>query len=101
MTITNSNLSILLFASVAASSTITSLSYDVNPMYNPSIAGTYHVEKEISDRVNLFNSSEYYFYEEKEKIDVILDFAHRLIDKSKDIDNEFVEIVNEYFWDLI
>lgn len=40
-------------------------------------------------------------YAEKEKLDTVLDFAQKLISDSKNIDAEFVEIVNEHFWDLI
>ncbi len=38
---------------------------------------------------------------ELEKIDIIVSFSKNVIENSKDIDSEFVEIVNNNFWDLI
>jgi hypothetical protein len=36
-----------------------------------------------------------------EDIEILIDFVKFLIDNSKDIDPEFVDIVNNNFWDLI
>jgi len=36
-----------------------------------------------------------------EDIQIITDFVEILIDNSKDIDPEFVNIVNDNFWNLI
>ncbi len=38
---------------------------------------------------------------EEKKIQTILKFAENLISNSQDMDGEFVDIVNENFWDLI
>ena len=103
MTTTNSTL-ILLFASVAASSTVTPLRYDTNPIYYPTEAGSYNVIREITewDNINAYGLSQFDILKAQDtKVDTILEFAQKLINDSKDIDSEFVEIVNEHFWDLI
>jgi hypothetical protein len=104
MITTNSNLGILLCASVAASATVTQLPYDTNPVNNPYDIGSFNVKKEISewDRTNMTTFSQSDLpYAERQKLDTVLDFAQKLISDSTDIDSEFVEIVNEHFWDLI
>ena len=40
-------------------------------------------------------------YEEQSRINVILDFASKLIENSKDIDPMFAKIAKDSFWDLI
>lgn len=35
------------------------------------------------------------------KIEMIIEFSKKVIENSNDIDSEFVEIVNNKFWDLI
>lgn len=103
MTTTNSTF-LLLFASVAASSTVTPLLYDANPIYHPTEAGNYNVNREITewDNMNIYGLSQIDLtYAQEAKVDTIIEFAQKLINDSKDIDSEFVEIVNEHFWDLI
>ena len=59
---------------------------------------------EISDwdRIYMIDESECnIFNDEKNKFDTILDFAQKLINNSKNIDSEFIEIVDEHFWDII
>jgi len=103
MTSSNSTLSILFFASVA-SATVTPLPYDINPVHTSYENIPYNVKKELSEWTIENMSSFSHFdlsYAEQEKLDTILEFTQKLISDSKDIDSEFVEIVNEHFWDLI
>jgi hypothetical protein len=39
--------------------------------------------------------------ESMEKLQTIIDFSKKVLQNTKDIDNEFVNIVNENFWELI
>ena len=53
---------------------------------------------------NAFNQSyDYSFHnEDVEKINTMISFTQNLLENSKDIDgDEFVDIVNDNFWDLI
>lgn len=38
---------------------------------------------------------------ENHKLQTIIDFSRNLMDNSKEIDGEFVDIINENFWDLV
>ncbi len=64
----------------------------------------YEKPSSLSDwRDNAFNDlSDYSFkIDYQEKIQTILDFSKKIIRNSVDIDSEFVDIVNEDFWELI
>jgi len=51
---------------------------------------------------NAFKSDNYNFnYEDSEKINTIITFAKNLLENSKNIESDFVDIVNDNFWDLI
>ena len=39
--------------------------------------------------------------EDSERLQIIINFSKRLIEKSVNIDSEFVDIVNDNFWNLI
>ena len=101
MTTSNSSYSFL-FASLAVSSAVTLLPYDLNPEYDLPTNGQYDVTKEITDwnidsSINLRD----YTLDESTEIDIMLNFSQKLASNSKNLDSEFVEIVNEYFWDLL
>ena len=36
-----------------------------------------------------------------EKLQTIIDFSKKVLQNTKDIDSEFVDIVNDNFWELI
>jgi hypothetical protein len=105
MSATNTTFGFLLFHYLwSKSSTVTDLPYDENPVYNLSTYGNYDVKKDIVDwdGKNAYKISDYdYINAEENRIDIIFNFAQKLIQNSKDIDSEFVEIVNNHFWDLI
>ncbi len=39
--------------------------------------------------------------ESMEKLQTIIDFSKKVLQNTKDIDSEFVDIVNDNFWELI
>lgn len=39
--------------------------------------------------------------EDESKIQTIIGFSHKVLSESTDIDSEFVDIVNDNFWDLV
>lgn len=39
--------------------------------------------------------------EDKEKLQTIIDFSNKVLQNTKNIDSEFVKIVNDNFWELI
>lgn len=95
---------LLLFSALSAS--VISLPYEYSevliPEANPDFE--YNLSSVDSDwRDNAFNrSTEYMLQDEKsDKIDAILGFSKKVIENSKDMDGEYVDIVNENFWDLI
>lgn len=54
-------------------------------------------------RDEAFNMSDIYNFhnEDNEKINTIVSFTQNLLENSQDIESEFVDIVNDNFWDLI
>ncbi len=101
---TNSNLSVnnlILFASI--SSSILSMSYDSETLI-PQKEANYNYEHSLVDwKDDAFNHTYNYSFQDVNnvKIKSIIELSKKLMDKSHDIDNEFVDIVNEKFWDLI
>ncbi len=79
------------------------LPYNLNPEFNPGVSGKYSVEKEITDwNIPLVNLPEYSSAQKDlDKIQIILDFSQKLMNNSKNLDSEYVDIVNKYFWDLV
>lgn len=68
----------------------------------PKYKGQYKVIEEIHEK---FDQSALYLSDhqlkDEDKIQVIIDFSQKLLNNSKDIDGEFVDIVNKNFWDLV
>lgn len=49
-----------------------------------------------------FNTANYIISDENtEKTQIVLDFSEKILNESKELDNEFADLVNENFWDLI
>ncbi len=88
---------------VTISSSAISLPYDLDPLI-PNLNHQYNYQTSIADwKDTAFNQSiDYKIPDERmEKIQTILNFSKKVLQNTKDIDSEFVEIVNENFWELI
>lgn len=88
------------------SSTVVSLSYEDTPSLIPEVKPEYVYElnmDNLKDKDKAFNSSTNYTLQDdySEKIETILGFSKKIVANSKDLDSEYVDIVNENFWDLI
>ncbi|SFD87182.1 hypothetical protein [Thermophagus xiamenensis] len=86
------------------SSSVVSISLEGESYLTPQFDVKFEHHVNIADwKDNAFNQSfDYSFHnEEIEKINTIISFTRNLLKNSKDIDNEFVEIVSSNFWDLI
>ncbi len=83
---------IFLLGALGASNTIMPLPYQYNPI-DASVIGKY-------SEIKVLNENYKPFYEESQ-LDIIVNISKHLILNSKNIENEFVEIVNNNFWDLI
>lgn len=97
----NSLANIVLLATI--SSSVISLSYDSDTLI-PKMNHNYRFQNNIADwKDNAFNQSiDYQLQNESiEKLQTIIDFSKKVLQSTKDIDSEFVDIVNENFWDLI
>jgi len=95
-----------LFLFTTLSSSVISLPYDNAENLIPEIKPNYEHHMTLTNndwRDSAFNSSTDYTLqnESSDKIDAILGFSKKVIENSKDIDSEYVDIVNENFWDLI
>jgi len=101
--ISNSTLTnLILMATISTS--VVSLSYDSPDSLIPKYQATYTHMKSIAEwKDNAFNTLPDYSLpnEEQVKIQTIVGFSHLVIANSTDIDSEYVDIVNENFWDLI
>lgn len=85
------------------SSSVISLPYDSSSLI-PETISQYTCQNSIADwKDNAFNSSSGYHLQEEYpiKIKTIIDFSRKIVENSIDIENEYVDIVNENFWDLI
>ncbi|RLB67790.1 MAG: hypothetical protein DRH08_02750 [Deltaproteobacteria bacterium] len=77
------------------------MTYDASGLI-PALEHEYQSVKSIADwKENAFNKLPTYSAQDKEKYQAILDFSQNILDNSTDIDSEFVDIVNENFWDLL
>ncbi len=103
LTSTNTSLSNLVVLATLSSSVV-SLNYD-SEYYIASIPEAnfeHHID--IADwKDKAFNESyDYSFHnEDVEKLNTMISFTKNLLENSKDIESEFVDIVNDHFWDLI
>lgn len=97
----NSLANIVLLATI--SSSVISLSYDSDTLI-PKINHNYSFQNNIADwKDYAFNQSlDYQLQDESmEKLQMIIDFSKKVLQNTKDIDGEFVDIVNDNFWELI
>ena len=97
----NSLANIVLLATI--SSSVISLSYDSDNLI-PKMNHNYSFQNNIADWKDFaFNQSvEYQLQDESmEKLQTIIDFSKKVLQNTKDIDSEFVDIVNDNFWELI
>ena len=104
--ISNSALAnIIILASISSSAISLSYeSYISGESIIPSMETNYtHTENLPDWKDNAFNTSpDYQLYSEvEEKILTIVNFSRQVLSESSDIDSEYVDIVNQHFWDLI
>lgn len=103
--LTNSNTSLSNLVILATlSSSVVSLSHETESYLTPQHEAEFEHHVNIADwKDNAFNSSfDYSFHnEDVEKINTMVSFTKNLLENSKDIESEFVDIVNDNFWDLI
>lgn len=93
--------SIVLFATISTSAI--SLSYGLEPLI-PKMNHSYSFPNSIADwKDNAFNQPiDYQLHnEDVEKLQTIINFSKKVLKNTKDIDSEFVNIVNDNFWELI
>lgn len=101
---TNSNstlTSLILFATI--SSSVVCLPYDTDSLI-PHTNAKYVCNVAVSDWKDFaFNQSEDYNLQlnHNSKIQTIIEFSKKLVDNSRDIDQDYVDIVNDNFWNLI
>ncbi len=98
---TNSNIKNYIIMT-ALSSSVLSFNYEeVNPLI-PTTNAEYNFENSDSWKYqSIYNAMSFDKGEEiTEKENIILEFSNDLISNSSDIDSEFVDIVNDNFWDL-
>jgi len=97
----NSLANIVLLATI--SSSVISLPYDTDNLI-PKMNHNYWHENNIADwKDNAFNQSFDYQIPDEDmiKLQTIIEFSERILVNTKDIDSEFVDIVNEKFWELL
>jgi hypothetical protein len=98
---TNSYNSLANFVILATlSSSVLSLSYDSDsliPKMNHSYNHLYNIADWKDNAFNLYQIQD----ENLIKIQTIVEFSKKVLGNTKDIDREFVDIVNENFWELI
>jgi len=90
-------------SSSVISSSVISLSYDLDILI-PKMNHNYSFQNSIADwKDYAFNQSvDYQLQNESiEKLQTIIDFYKKVLQNTKDIDSEFVDIVNVNFWELI
>lgn len=97
----NSLANFVILATVSSSAV--SLPYDSNNLM-PQKNHNYYFQNSINDLKEMaYNQlTNYQLYNENsEKIQIIIDFTMKIMQNTKDIDSEFVDIVNNNFWELI
>ena len=95
-----STLSIVL----SLSSSMTNLDSDNNILEFDKMNKLDYIQDNIEDwREKAFNSTANYDLgkDDIDKFDTLVHFTNNLIQKSKDLDSDFVEVVNDNFWDLV
>lgn len=100
---TNTSLSNLII-SATLSSSVVGLSHETESYLTPQQEAKFEYRTDIAEwKDNAFNQSyDYNLHNENmEKINTIISFTKNILEKSKDIESEFVDIVNDNFWDLI
>ncbi|MBK0370567.1 hypothetical protein [Flavobacterium agrisoli] len=103
LTKTNTSLSNLVILATLSSSVV-NFSYEMESSLTPQLDTKIEHHVNIADwRDNAFNSSfDYSLHNENdEKINTIISFTKNLLENSTDIESEFVDIVNDNFWELI
>jgi hypothetical protein len=102
---TNSSTSLTNFVLlVTLSSSVISLPYDSSNFLIPQIKTPILYQPDIADwKNNAFNNSTNYSIQnsDTERIKTILGFSQKVLANLTDIDSEYVDIVNENFWELI
>lgn len=101
--LTNTSLSNLVILATLSSSVV-SLSHETESYLLPRHEATLEHHVNIADwKDNAFNPSHDYSFhnEDVEKINTLILFTQNLLENSKDIESEYVDIVNANFWDLI
>ena len=101
---TSSNIKNLILLS-ALSTSVIPVSYEIDrESITPSIEVKYTFDenktydyKKIEDNSSLELNSQ----GDMEKIGIVISFSKELVENLKDMDSEFIEIVNNNFWDLI
>ncbi len=103
---TNSNISlskILIFATL--SSTTGSFNHGIELFSMPQNQAKFKKSRDYIEnwKDDAFNTPvDYHFYNDPiQKSKIIVSFAQKVLENSKDIDSEFIDIVNDNFWDLI
>lgn len=94
----------VVFLTATLSSTVVSLPYDDSSTWIPEINPEYTCHSDISDwKDEAFNSSTDYDlqYTYEDRFQTIIEFSKKIFNKSKDLDSEYLDIVNENFWDLL
>jgi len=84
---------VFLLAAIGASNTIAPLPYQYNPIYT-SVIGIYDEIKEL-------NENYYKTFRDESQLEIIANVSKHLIANSKNIEPEFVDVVNNNFWELI
>lgn len=102
LTNTNTSLSNLVILA-SLSSSVLILSHETENL-TPQNEAKFENHVTIADwKDNAFNQAyDYSFHnEDVEKLNTMISFTQNLLENSKDIESEFVDIVNDNFWDLI
>ncbi len=89
---------------ISLSSSVLALPYDFTENSVSEISHINDSQTAIENwQANAFNHSSDYIIDagDSEKIRIIIDFSKKILRNSKDMDSEFIDIVNENFWDLI
>jgi uncharacterized protein YdgA (DUF945 family) len=96
----NSLTSVVLLATISTS--VISLTYEFEKSI-PKMNYDFKHQNDIADWKDIaLRQSDYQFQDESiEKLQIIIDFSNKVIQNTKDIDSEFVDIVNKNFWELI
>lgn len=103
--LTNSNTSLSNLVILATlSSSVVSLNHETESYLTPHAKAKFEHYVNIADwKDKAFNESYNYSFhnEDVEKINIMTSFTQNLLENSKNIESEFVDIVNDNFWDLI